>query len=72
MTSSSNFGLYLTGFIIIVIGLAFAAYLAGAPPVWIGVGVIILVGLGILSAVKRTQGKAAPTDSPTTRPPRTY
>ena len=48
---SSSFGVYLIGFIILVIGLALGAHLAGVPSMWIAVGVICLVGIGILSAV---------------------
>jgi urea transporter len=55
---SSSFNVYLIGYIILVIGLALGAYLAGAPPIWIAVGVICLVGIGILSAVKKTQGRS--------------
>ena len=54
---SSSFGVYLIGFIILIIGLAFGAHLAGAPTTWIAVGVICLLGIGILSAVKKTQAK---------------
>lgn len=61
---SSSFNVYLIGFIILVIGLALGAYLAGAPPVWIAVGVICLVGIGILSAVKKTQGRTLNTTRP--------
>ncbi len=57
---SSSFGVYLIGFILVVVGLAFGANLAGVPPTWIGVGVIVLLGIGILSAVKRTQAKTPP------------
>lgn len=57
---SSSFGVYLIGFIILVIGLALGAHLAGVPSTWIAVGVIILIGIGILSAVKKTQAKARP------------
>jgi hypothetical protein len=53
---SSSFGIYLIGFIILIIGLALGAHLAGAPTTWIAVGVICLLGIGILSAVKKTQG----------------
>ena len=52
---SSSFGVYLVGFIILIIGLALGAHLAGAPTTWIAVGVICLLGIGILSAVKKTQ-----------------
>ena len=51
----SSFGIYLIGFIVFVIGLAVAAFLLGAPPMWIGVGVIILIGIGILTGVSRTK-----------------
>ena len=67
---SSSFGVYLIGFIILVIGLALGAHLAGVPSMWIAVGVICLVGIGILSAVKKTQGRASgPTGGPS-GPPR--
>jgi urea transporter len=72
---SSSFGVYLIGFIILVIGLALGAHLAGVPSMWIAVGVICLVGIGILSAVKKTQGKpggptaGGPTSGPS-GPPR--
>lgn len=55
---SSSFGIYLVGFIILIIGLALGAHLAGAPTTWIAVGVICLLGIGILSAVKKTQSGA--------------
>jgi len=51
----SSFGIYLIGFIIFIIGLAIGAHLLGAPPMWIGVGVIVLIGLGILMGVSRTK-----------------
>ncbi|HEY4563327.1 MAG TPA: hypothetical protein VIJ36_10125 [Thermoanaerobaculia bacterium] len=66
---SSSFGVYLIGFIILVIGLALGAHLAGVPSMWIAVGVICLVGIGILSAVKKTQGRTGgPTGGPTSGP----
>ena len=52
------FNVYLIGFLILIIGLALGAHLAGVPPMWIAVGVICLIGIGILSAVKKTQGRA--------------
>jgi urea transporter len=57
---SSSFGVYLIGFIILVIGLALGAHLAGVPSMWIAVGVICLIGIGILSAVKKTQRRTTP------------
>lgn len=51
----SSFGIYVIGFLIFTVGLAIAAYLLGAPPLWIGVGIIILIGIGILTGVSRTR-----------------
>lgn len=68
---SSSFGLYLVGFIILIIGLALGAHLAGVPTLWIAVGVICLLGIGILSAVKKTQSPTnTTTTTSTTRPPK--
>jgi len=67
---SSWFNMYLVGFIILIIGLAIGAHLAGAPTAWIVVGVICLLGIGILSAVKKTQASNRPgTTTTTTRQP---
>ena len=68
---SPSFAVYLIGFIILVIGLALGAHLAGVPTHWIAVGVICLIGIGILSAVKKTQAKAHP-DSTGPDGPRRY
>jgi hypothetical protein len=62
----SSFATYLIGFLILVGGLALAAYLLNAPPVWIGVGVIILVGLGVLSATRRTKMRDPSESAPST------
>lgn len=51
----STFASYLIGFIILIVGLAIAAYLLNVPTMWIAVGVIILLGIGILSATSRTR-----------------
>jgi uncharacterized membrane protein len=52
-----SFGLYATGFAIMIGGLAYAAYLVHMPAHWIVVGAIILIGVGILSGVKATRQK---------------
>jgi hypothetical protein len=64
----SSFATYLIGFVIVIAGLALAAYLLNAPPIWIGVGAIILLGLGVLSATRRTKMRdPAEGNPPTTR-----
>jgi hypothetical protein len=56
----SSFGIYLVGYIIVLIGLALAANLLGVPPVWIGIGLLVLAGIGILSGVSRTRQRDRP------------
>ena len=51
----SSFGIYLIGFIVLIVGLAMAAYLLGVPSIWIAVGIVVLIGIGILSGVSRTR-----------------
>jgi predicted signal transduction protein with EAL and GGDEF domain len=50
-----SFGLYLAGFIVLIVGLALGAHMMHVPPRWIGVGVIVMVGIGILTGVTRTR-----------------
>jgi hypothetical protein len=50
-----SFGLYMVGFIVLIVGLALGAHLLNVPPRWIGVGVIVMVGLGILMGVVSTR-----------------
>ncbi len=57
----SSFGTYLIGFVVLIIGLAVAAYLLGAPPVWIGVGVVVLLGLAIIKGTSATKRRDPPT-----------
>jgi hypothetical protein len=52
-----SFGLYSTGFAIVIAGLIYGAHLAHMPTRWIVVGAVVLLGLGILSGVKATRQK---------------
>ena len=52
-----SFGLYVAGFAIVIAGLIYGAYLIHMPARWIAVGAIVLLGVGILSAVKATRQK---------------
>ncbi len=56
----SSFGTYLIGFVILILGLAIAAYLLNVPTMWIAVGVIVMIGIGILMATSRTKMKDPP------------
>ena len=50
-----SFGLYAIGFAILIGGLIYAAVLVHMPGHWIAVCAIVLVGFGILKAVKATR-----------------
>ena len=56
----SSFGTYLIGFIILIIGLGVGAFLLNIPTMWIAVGVIVLLGIGVLMATSRTKMKDPP------------
>jgi predicted signal transduction protein with EAL and GGDEF domain len=50
-----SFALYIIGFIVLIAGLAVGAHLAHIPPQWIGVGVLVMVGLGVVTGVTHTR-----------------
>jgi len=52
-----SFALYVIGFIILIIGVSYGAYLAHIPSHWIAVGDIVLIGLGIITGVTGTRQK---------------
>ncbi|MDO5624967.1 MAG: hypothetical protein Q4G71_09785 [Pseudomonadota bacterium] len=55
-----SFALYLIGLIIAIGGVAWAAVTAGVPQLYIIIGAVILVGVGIMGAVSRTRAKDPP------------
>jgi hypothetical protein len=50
-----SFAIYVIGFLVMIVGLAMGGYYMHIAPHWIGVGVVVLVGLGILSGVAKTR-----------------
>ncbi|HYP14488.1 MAG TPA: hypothetical protein VEQ63_11240 [Bryobacteraceae bacterium] len=52
-----SFGLYIVGFIMLTIALAWGASMAGLSAQWIGVGVVAMLGLGVMMGVSRTRMK---------------
>jgi hypothetical protein len=50
-----SFSIYLIGYFLVIVGLSVGAHLMHIPPRWIGVGVIVLAGLGILKGVSNTR-----------------
>ena len=52
-----SFGIYSIGFVLVIGGLIYGAYLMHVPAHWIAVGAIVLLGLGVLKDVKATRQK---------------
>ena len=53
---------YIVGFLILIAGLAWAAIEAGAPSLYVQIGAVILLGLGIIGGAVRTRPYRNPTD----------
>ena len=60
----SAFMLYVIGFFILLAGLIYAAFLVHVPQTWIVVGALIVVGLGVMSAVSQTKRRDPPSEAP--------
>ena len=52
-----SFGIYIGGYIILIIGLAIGANMLHVPHKWIGVGVLCLIGIAIIHGVTATRQK---------------
>lgn len=60
----SAFMLYIIGFIILLGGLIYGAWLIHIPQAWIIVGSLIVIGLGVMSAVSHTKRRDPPSEAP--------
>jgi uncharacterized membrane protein len=60
----SAFMLYVLGFFVLLGGLGYGAYLLHLPQTWIVVGALVLIGIGVMSAVARTKQRDAPASAP--------
>lgn len=49
------FNLAIIGWIIVIIAVAIAAYMLHAPVIWIAIGALALLGIGIISAVSKSK-----------------
>lgn len=52
-----SFGIYAIGYLILIVGVAYLAHLMHIPQTYIVAGVIILVGIGIVTGVQNTRHK---------------
>jgi hypothetical protein len=50
-----RFFAYLLGFLILIAGLAWAAIVAGAPILYVEIGSVILLGIGIIAGASRSR-----------------
>lgn len=60
----SAFTLYVIGFLALLGGLGYGAYLLNVPNSWIGVGALVMVGLGVMSAVSHNKQRDLPKEPP--------
>jgi hypothetical protein len=54
-----RFFAYILGFLILIGGLAWGAIEAGAPQLWVTIGAVILLGIGLIGAASRTRSTRA-------------
>ena len=52
-----SFGIYALGYLILIAGIAYLAYLMKIPQTYIAAVVVILLGVGIVTGVQRTRAK---------------
>ena len=50
-----RFFAYVIGFLFLIGGLAWAAIEAGAPQLWVMIGSMIMLGIGIITGASRTR-----------------
>lgn len=49
------FNLSFAGWVIVIVALALAAHMLGAPTVWIAIGALALLGIGIITSVSHSR-----------------
>jgi hypothetical protein len=50
-----SFGIYLFGIVLVIAGLVYAAAIVHTPVQWIVVAALVLLGAGVVAAVKATR-----------------
>lgn len=55
-----SFGIYLVGYLVLIVGLSLGANMLNVPLQWIGVGALCLVGIAIVHGVSSTRQKDLP------------
>jgi uncharacterized membrane protein YiaA len=62
--SLMSFGIYVGGYVILIVGVAMGAHLLNVPAQWIVVGVLCMIGAAIVVGVKATRHRDAPPAAP--------
>jgi hypothetical protein len=52
-----SFALFIVGLVVLVAGIAWALVMAGVATTYIAIACLVVVGIGIMSAVSRTRAK---------------
>ena len=52
-----SFALYIVGLALLVGGIAWGLVTAGLAPVYVGIACLIVLGVGVMTAVSRTRSK---------------
>jgi uncharacterized membrane protein YiaA len=55
-----SFGIYIAGYVILIVGLAIGAHLLHVPQKWIAVGILCMIGIAIIHGVTATRQKDPP------------
>jgi hypothetical protein len=55
-----SFGIYMVGYVILIVGLAIGANILKVSPQWIGVGILCLAGIAVIHGVAATRHKDLP------------
>lgn len=50
---NANFWIYLVGVVLVTGALAYGAFALGVSQVWIGIGVVVFLGFGLMAAAKK-------------------
>jgi uncharacterized membrane protein YecN with MAPEG domain len=54
-SDAMSFGIYLLGIILVISGLVYGAAMLHAPAHWLIVGTLVMLGAGVVAAVKATR-----------------
>jgi len=58
----SAFTIYVAGFLVLMVGMIYGAYLLDVPRQWIVVGALIVAGFGVMAGVARTKQRDPPAE----------